>query len=265
MQARFRLTARSAHLRYARVIMPDSDLKEILAEAERMERDRPVLTRLHLVLPLGLLAVAIATLYVAGDLGRVGAAAAASFFYLGKLVILSGALPEQSFGMTALQLALLVFLMDMWVAYCFAYNLHHVYRIPRVGPWLERLQRYCRYWLSRQPWMKRWAFTGVMLFVMFPLTGTGAPGGSILGRIVGLRPGTTLFAIALGSTLGCGLMAAFAARLEPHFHNLRDEWWFAASGLSILAILLLVLIRLGRKLSQAADRYAQAQEAGGDV
>jgi uncharacterized membrane protein len=245
--------------------MPASNLKEILAEAERMERDRPVLTRLHLVMPLVLLAVAIATLYVAGNLGRVSAAAAASFFYLGKLVILSGALPDESFGMTALQLAVMVFLMDMWVAYCFAYNLHHVYKIPRVGPWLERLQLYCRYWLSRQPWMKRWAFTGVMLFVMFPVTGTGAPGGSILGRIVGLRAGTTLFAIALGSTLGCGLMAGFAARLEPSFRNLRDEWWFAASGLVILAILLLVLIRLGRKLSLAADRHARAQEAGGDV
>ena len=245
--------------------MPASDLKEILAESERMGRDRPVLTRLHLFLPLGLVACAIALLHVAGDLGKASAAAVASFFYLGKLVILSGALPGQPFGMTALQLAIMVLLLDMWVAYCFAYNLHHVYRIPRVGPWLERLQLYCRYWLSRQPWMKRWAFTGVMLFVMFPLTGTGAPGGSILGRIVGLRAGTTLFAIALGSTLGCGLMAGFAARLEPSFRDLREEWWFAAGGLVILAILLVVLIRLGRKLSQVADRHARAQEPGGDA
>lgn len=245
--------------------MPGSDLKDILAESERTERDRPVLTRFHLLLPLGLLALAIVILYVAGELGRVGAAAIASFFYLGKLVILSGALRDQSFGMSAIGLALLVFLMDLWVAYCFAYNLHHVYRIPRVGPWLERLQRYCRYWLSRQPWMRRWAFTGVMLFVMFPLTGTGAPGGSILGRLVGLRPQTTLTAIALGSALGCGLMAGFAARLEPSFRELRDESWFAASGLAILAILLLVLVGLGRRLSRAADRYAEAQEPGGDV
>jgi uncharacterized membrane protein len=244
--------------------MAATDLRAILAESKQMEKDRPVLTRLHLLLPLGLLAIAIAFFYFSGDLGRVGAAAAASFFYLGKLVILTGALPEQSFGMTPLQLAVLVFLMDMWVAYFFAYNLHHVYRIPRVGPWLERLQRYCRYWLSRQPWMRRWAFTGVMLFVMFPLTGTGAPGGSILGRIVGLRPGTTLCAIALGSTLGCGLMAGFAARLEPSFRDLRDEWWFAAGGLVILAILLMVLIRLGRKLSHAAETYAQGQDTGGD-
>jgi uncharacterized membrane protein len=243
--------------------MPDSDLKKILAEAEQMEKDRPVLTRLHLLLPLGLLGGAILVLYFAGALGRVGAAAAASFFYLGKLVILSGALPEQSFGMSALELAILVFCMDLWVAYCFAYNLHHVYRVPRLGPWLERLQRYCRYWLSHQRWMKRWAFTGVMLFVMFPLTGTGAPGGTILGRIVGLRPATTLFAIAMGSTLGCSLMASFAAGLEPSFQSMSDEWWFAASGLAVLAILLVVMIRLGRKLSQAADRHAQ--EAGGDV
>ncbi|MHC4549038.1 MAG: small multi-drug export protein [Planctomycetota bacterium] len=244
--------------------MPATDLKAILAESARMEKDRPVLTRLHLLLPLAVLAVSTLVLYLTGQLGKVGAAAAGSFFYLGKLVIVFGALPEHSFGMTALQLATLVVFMDLFVAYCFAYNLHHVHRLPRVGPWLERLQSYCRYWLVRQPWMRRWAFTGVMLFVMFPLTGTGAPGGSILGRIVGLRAVTTLTAIAVGSLLGCSLMIAFAARLQPIFAELRGEWWFTASGLAILAILLYFLIRLGRRLSRAAERHAQSQDAGGE-
>jgi len=191
----------------------------------------------------------------------VAAAAAAALFYLGKLIILSGAAPDSTFGMSTLALAALVVFVDMVVAYFFAYNLHHVYRIPRVGPWLERLQHFCRYWLARNTWMRRWAFTGVLLFVMFPLTGTGAPGGSILGRIVGLRPVTTLLAIATGSLLGCGLMAAFAVRLEPVFHGLQRELWFQISGLAILAILLVVLVRLGHMLSKAAARHAR--EEGG--
>jgi uncharacterized membrane protein len=152
----------------------------------------------------------------------------------------------------------MVFYMDCLYAYFLAYNLHHVYRLPRVGPWLQRLHDYCRYWIVHQPWMRRWAFTGVMLFVMFPLTGTGAPGGSILGRLVGLRARTTMVAITLGSALGVTIMAAFARPLEPIFHDIQHEWWFEAAGILVLAIVMVLLIRLGRRISRAAEALARS-------
>ena len=241
------------------------EFEDLVAQSERMEKDSPLLTRLHLFLPIALVVTAVAGLAAAGNLPRVAAAAVAALFYLGKFVILTGAAPDSTFGMTSHRLALLVFFMDMVVAYFFAYNLHHVYRIPRVGPWIRRLQNFCRFWLSEHPWMRKWAFTGVVLFVMFPLTGTGAPGGSLLGRIVGLKPATTLLGIALGSALGCSIMAVFAVRLEPVFHDIQHQWWFQVSGLLILAILLIVIIRLGRKLSMAAERHARVENAGGDT
>jgi len=245
--------------------MPSLDLKDLLAEARRMQQDRPGLTLFHLLMPVGVLVLAVTLLALTGALGKVSIAAATSFFSLGKLIILSGAIPDKTFSMSAMQLAAMVVFMDCLYAYLLAYNLHHLYRLPRVGPWLERVQSFCRYWLSRRPWMKRWAFTGVMLFVLFPLTGTGAPGGSILGRLVGLRPRTTLLAIAMGSVLGCGLMASFAAPLEPLFHGLRHEWWFEASGVAVLAILVFMLLRLGRRLAAAAERYNRSQDSGGQA
>jgi len=238
--------------------MSATDLQDLLADAERMEKDSPLLTRLHLLLPIGLIVGAAVLLYFTGDLVSMAGAAAVAI-YLGKFVILSGA-AESSLGVSTLQLAILVFCMDLLVAYFFAFNLHHVYRIPRFGPWIERLQTYCRYWLMKHPWMRKWAFTGVMLFVMFPLTGTGAPAGSILGRIVGLRPWVTLSAICIGAGLGCGLMAAFAERLAPTFEEMEGDWWFQAGGILILAILLLVIIWLGRALSRAAERHSEGQE-----
>jgi len=237
--------------------MPDFTLDDIVAEARRGRQAHPGRTWFHLLLPVVLVVVAVSVLSLEGFFPRVGAAAAAALFYLGKLVILTGALPDSTFGMTSLELAALVFFMDMVTAYFFAFNLHYVYRVPRVGPWIERLQAYCRYSLKTHPWMRKWAFTGVMLFVMFPLTGTGAPGGSLLGRLVGLRPSVTLLGIALGSSLGCILMAAFAAPLEPVFHEVQEKLWFKALGLVVLAILLLGLIRLGRRLSVAAERHAR--------
>ena len=240
--------------------MPDADLQELIAESRRAEKDRPFLGVLHLLLPPGILVAAIVILEATGNLGTVAALAGASFFTLGKLIILTGAHPDVP--LNAGELAAMVFFMDCLYAYLLAYNLHHLVRIPRFGPWLARLHNYCRYWLSTHRWMKRWAFTGVMLFVLFPLTGTGAPGGSIIGRLVGLSARTTLAAIALGSLLGCTLMAAFARPLEPFFEEIKDEWWFEASGVAILAIVVFLLVYLGRKLSRAAEDFARTEALG---
>ena len=244
--------------------MAVSRIEDLLTESERQDHPRPL--RLHLILPPSVLGGSIVLLWVTGNLGKVAAAAGSSFFLLGKFVILSGAVPESSFGLTAVELAAMVVVMDILCAWFLAYNVHWVYRIRRfgIGPGIERLVDYCQYWLHNRPWMRRWAFTGVMLFVLFPLTGTGAPGGSILGRLVGLRPRTTMFAILTGSVLGCGLMAAFATRLQPVFVGIQDTLWFKASGIVILAIVVVALLVLGRRVSRAATELARSQ-SGGDA
>ena len=242
---------------------PDHDLQEILEEGEQERRRSPLRSWLHLAAPLCALAGICVALWFAGILARVAHAALVAFFTVGKLIIVSGAIPR-IWKMNAYELALLVFVLDVWVAWFFAFNLHHIYRIPRMGPWLQRLQGYCRWWLATQPWMKKWAFVGVALFVMFPLTGTGAPGGSILGRLGGLRAPPTLLAIATGSAVGCGILAALARPLEPVFHDIQHEWWFHAIGYAVLGMLLIVLLRLGRRLSRAAAAYAKAN-TGGDA
>ncbi len=235
---------------------PPVEFNDLLAESELHQKQRPFMSAMHLFVPLGLFLGGLVVLYLIGELGRIGSAIAAAFFVAGKLLILKGAISNNVFEMSAYQLAVMVFIMDCWVAYLFTFNLHRLYRIPRVGPWLKRLQNYCQFWLSRQPWMRRWALTGVTLFVMFPLTGTGAPGGAILGRLVGLKAVTTLLAVALGSAIGCGIMAHFADQLEPMFAPIQDEWWFMAVGIGIIAVLLLMLFWLGRRISRAADAYA---------
>jgi len=231
-------------------------IEEILADAERLERQQPMLSRIHLVLPF-LIIIGVYVLLVWLDAWQKFTAAGLAALPVGKFIILFGAVGD--IPLNQWQLAAMVIAMDTWVAYVLAYNLHHVYRIPKVGPWLHDVQNYCRYWLHEMPWIRRWAITGVMLFVMFPLSGTGAPGGALLGRIVGLRPRVTLLAVFTGSLLGCGIMAAFAQQLEPVFHDVAGEWWFKASGIAILAILLFVLWRLGARVSRAARRFAESQ------
>ena len=226
-----------------------------------MSEKSPPPRLLHLVVPAAIVAGIVVALWFAGRFGRVTFAAGISFVSLGKLIILSGSVG--TFRMGPWELALMVFTMDFLYAYLLAFNLEWLFRVRGFGPWLERLVNYCRYWLVQHPWMRRFAFAGVMLFVMFPLTGTGAPGGSILGRLVGLGRRITLLAITLGSALGCVILASSAAQLAPLMEGVREEPWFRACGLVILAIVVLVLLWLGRKVSRAADEYARSRASGG--
>jgi len=252
--------------------MRQSTLEELLAESEAEERRNPVLGRVHLVLPFVILVAALVLLSLSGDLRRYALAAAGSIISMGKIIVVFGGLPEKtraSLGipeMSVVELGLMVFAMDVWVAYLLAYNLHHVYRIRtfRLGDRLHKLHRYCRFWLDTRPWMRRWAFTGVLLFVMFPITGTGAIGGSILGRLGGLRARATVLAIAMGSALGCTLMAAFATPLEPIFERIQDEWWFNALGIGVFLAVMVLLLWIGRRMSLAADRHAEEMAQGGN-
>ena len=235
-------------------------IEQILEEARENERRQPFKSLLHSLLPF----LIIIAVYV--FLGLIGKAGTFTVFGLtalpiGKFIILSGAHP--GIDMSPWQLAIMVFLMDTWVGYVLSYNLHHVYRIPRVGPWLHNVQSYCRYWLHEYPWMRRWAITGVVLFVTFPLSGTGAPGGALLGRIVGLRPRVTLLAIMAGSAIGCGVMAAFAVPLGELFLDIKGEWWFHALSVGLIATLLIGLYVLGARVSRAAARFAHSDSPEG--
>ncbi|MHC4858943.1 MAG: small multi-drug export protein, partial [Planctomycetota bacterium] len=93
-----------------------------------------------------------------------------------------------------------------------------------------------------RPWFAKITFLGVLLFVLFPLTGTGAIGGSLFGRLLGMKRFRTLTAIALGSALGCFAIAALArgiARTLPE--EVRDSWWFEAVGIALVVSIVAVL------------------------
>jgi uncharacterized membrane protein len=230
-------------------------MEQILADAEELDRAQPMLGRIHLITPI-LIVIGLYVVLGYLDVWDKFTLAGLAALPLGKFIVLGGA---ADIGLNQWELALMVVFMDTWAAYVLAYNLHHLYKVPRLGPWLHNVQNYCRYWLHEYPLMRRWAITGVVLFVVVPLSGTGAPGGALLGRIVGLRPRTILAAVFTGSILGCGIMVAFAAQISSSFAEVQGEWWFRAIGISILAILLIVLWRLGVHISRAANQFAVTQ------
>jgi uncharacterized membrane protein len=97
----------------------------------------------------------------------------------------------------------------------------------------------------------RVTIVGVMMFVMFPLTGTGAIGGSIFGRLLGLGPRRTMLSIAVGACIGSYGMAAFGETIAGIFtEEVRNSWEFKASGIAALLLMVAIVWWRGRKVTQ---------------
>ncbi len=97
--------------------------------------------------------------------------------------------------------------MDIFAAIFMALNFDLAFRIPLFGAWVSRFMDHGQAFLSCRPWLKRFYFTGIVLFVMFPLQGSGGIGASLVGRLLGMSRRNVLLAITIGAFLGCYAIA----------------------------------------------------------
>ncbi|HII75902.1 MAG TPA: small multi-drug export protein [Methanolinea sp.] len=98
-------------------------------------------------------------------------------------------------------------LLDVLAGLFMALNFELAFNVPLLGGWISRFMDHGQAFLSRRPYLKKFYFSGLVLFVMFPLQGSGGIGGSLAGRLLGMPRGTVLLAITLGAFLGCYLIA----------------------------------------------------------
>jgi uncharacterized membrane protein len=167
-----------------------------------------------------------------------GALALTSLFVLGKFVIFLGISDEAPLGPFAL--GLMVWLLDLLCAFALASGLSGFERAPMLGRWLRRARRRSRRVLEDFPRLQRWAFLGVVAFVLLPIASTGAVTGSFAARLLGLSRLTGVVAVALGSAGTAGIFALLALFLgEPAQTMLSSPLLAFASivGLALFAVI----------------------------
>ena len=192
----------------------------------------------------GLLAGSVAVSWWSFDTERflfLKGLAVATFVSLGKFVVLLPVWGE-GMGFSPFFLAGMVTLMDIVTAMVVVANIEVLYRLRWIGAKLLRLETSGRHMLKQRPWIRRLAVFGVVLFVMFPLTGTGAVGGTIFGRLIGLRFPRILFGIALGAVLGSFGLALGADALGEALGEARETLWFRLLGLGVVAFFIGTLV-----------------------
>ena len=109
-----------------------------------------------------------------------------------------------------LSIALAIAFVDIVVALFLVWNYDLAKKIPLVGRFMQKVEKIGKNSEDSYGWVKPLRFIGIILFVMVPFQGSGGLVGSIVGRLIGMKPVHTFCAISIGAVTGCLLIAYFS-------------------------------------------------------
>jgi len=113
-------------------------------------------------------------------------------------------------GIHPIVMALSIAFVDVVVALFLVWNYDLAKKIPIIGKFMIKVEEKGKNAEGKYSWVKPLRFIGIVLFVMVPFQGSGGLVGSIVGRLFGMKPWNTFFAISIGAFVGCILIAMFA-------------------------------------------------------
>ena len=191
--------------------------------------------------------------------------ALATFFIFGRFIVLVGTEGAAAVSETAEQgfkvllspgeLFAMVTYMDFMVALFVTFHMGILFRLPNIGPKIAMLVWDGKFIMDAQPWIKRVAFFGLVLFVIFPTSTTGSIGGSIFGRLLGLSRWMTVFGVLLGSIAGNALMYAFSKQINQYIGP--ENYSIKIIGVALLIVLVFLMeLRYRKVKNKFLDRQA---------
>lgn len=182
-------------------------------------------------------------------------AIAAVWLFAGKFVILAPSLAG-TIELTPWELAGIVSWMDTATAVILWANLKFLYRLPWLGPKLVKVRLHSEATMSRNAFMRRGAFAGVALFVLFPVAGTGATKATIIAELAGMRTWSMIASVALGALGGCFGLAAFSSALKRVLEPLHDTHWVYAISVGVTVTLIAWIVWYIRRVDRMEERQA---------
>jgi len=109
-----------------------------------------------------------------------------------------------------LLMALTIAFVDIIVALFLLWNYDLSKKIPIIGRFIIKIENIGKKSSNKYGWIIPLRFIGIILFVMVPFQGSGGLVGSIVGRLIGMKPINTFLAISIGAIIGCVMIAYFA-------------------------------------------------------
>ena len=166
---------------------------------------------------------------------------------LGKETIIPGGIVA---GIDPLLMALSIAFVDVIVALFLIWNYDFAKKIPLIGKFMAKVEDIGKKSSNKYAWVKPLRFIGIVLFVMIPFQGSGGLVGSIVGRLIGMKPQNTFFAISIGAVVGCTLIAYFSEIILSVFVK---NFLFGALVLIILLILSFMILAYKRMVKNTKN------------
>lgn len=227
----------------------DDHLADEVTYGDTFRRDYPLGWWATLLAPFVLTGAMLASLGLTRGwdfVAKLVAAATSSFFVLGRFVILLGSgeagpafeghaedVAKFKFLSTP-ELFTMVTWMDLCTACLLVFHASFIYKIPKLGPRLLSLRDEGQFFLRYQPWIRRFTFVGLSVFVAIPIAATGAIAGSIFGRLLGMTRTATILAIFCGTMLGNGAMLALRGVIHKLPFLDPNNPWNLAIGIAVI-------------------------------
>lgn len=183
----------------------------------------------------------------------------ASILAVGKFLPLWGIGGQSHFS--PWDLGLVVWIMDTCTVVVLVYSLEALYKVRPIEAALARVQHHASLVLTAYPRMRRAAVMGVVLFVLFPVAGTGALGGAFLGILLGLNRFVLMAAVSAGGFLGGVLMAFAAVHFGEAMQSLRAMQSDPLIKWTLIAAVVLAIAGLFWWLNRAYKRAITAARA----
>jgi uncharacterized membrane protein len=149
-------------------------------------------------------------------------------------------------GIDPILMALSIAFVDIIVALFLIWNYNLAKKISFIGKFMIKVEEKGKNVEEKYGWIKPLRFIGIMLFVMIPFQGSGGMVGSIVGRLVGMKPWNTFFAISLGAVIGCLLIAMFSQAFLI-FAEINTTLTLILVGIIAIVIIAYVVIKRLRK------------------
>ncbi len=184
-----------------------------------------------------------------------------TFVAIGKFLPLWGVSGQSSLG--PYELSLVIWGLDTLTVIVFVYSFEAFYKLGPLRRALDRLYANMTLVIKVYPSMKRASVIGVFLFVLFPVSGTGALGASVIGALLGMERLVVIATVSAGGIVG-GLLMAFLAdnsanallSLKAVENNPSSKYWISAA---ILLVIVAIVLLLGRAFRRALE-HANAQQ-----
>ncbi len=181
-----------------------------------------------------------------------------AFFAVGKFLPLWGVSGESSFG--PYELGAVIWALDTFSVLVFVYSFEAFYRIPALRKILDRVNHNMELVLEVYPGMKRASVVGVILFVLFPISGTGALAASFIGVLLRMNHIVLIAAVSFGGCLGGFLMGFLASNFGSALSNFEAlqnnpsyKYGVLAIGVLLLGSLLFVANRMFKRALEKAE------------